>query len=204
MRQIVHDGHASHEGHGHEAHDHPHPGAETASVVRLHVDRPLLTPADVRNKVFATVRVREGYEMAQVDTFLDQVEATVSRVLQENAELRARPQAGFSAGESAPYIVALAQEAADRAIAMAQEEARKIVTEARDRAEATQREALNYGGRIREGLQSQIRQLRVLLSDLEAETTRITGLGSPAGESAADAGRNDVSSGATRTRRTTA
>jgi DivIVA domain-containing protein len=43
----------------------------------------LLTPADIRNKVFTTVRLREGYDLAQVDTFLDQVEATLSSVLGE-------------------------------------------------------------------------------------------------------------------------
>lgn len=193
MRQVVDEGHGSHEGHGHEGHGHAHPSAaEPASVVHLDVNGGSLTPADVRNKVFATVRLREGYDMAQVDTFLDQVETALTRVLQENAALRARPdrsrRPAASAGAGAPHIVALAQEAADRAIAMAQEEAREIVAEANGRAEAAKREALSYGGRIREGLQRQIRQLQALLTELENKTARIPDLSLPA----ADAGSSDA------------
>jgi DivIVA domain-containing protein len=175
--------------------------------VRLDIDGGLLTPADVRNKVFATVRLREGYDMAQVDIFLDQIEATLTRVLQQTAALRARtssfPQLAAPAGASAPHIVALAQEAADRAITMAQEEAREIVAEANGRAEAAKREALSYGGRIREGLQGQIRQLQTLLTELENKTTRIPDLSSPAGRPAADAGSRDALPGAAENHRAT-
>ena len=34
-----------------------------------------LTPEDVSNKRFTTVRLREGYDMGEVDQFLDEVEA---------------------------------------------------------------------------------------------------------------------------------
>ncbi|MEO6605667.1 MAG: DivIVA domain-containing protein, partial [Aeromicrobium sp.] len=34
-----------------------------------------LTPEDVRNKRFTPVRLREGYDMGEVDQFLDEVEA---------------------------------------------------------------------------------------------------------------------------------
>ena len=183
----AHDGHGAHAGH-----DHPHPHAETTSVLHLHADGRLVTPAEVRTKVFATVRVREGYDMAQVDGFLDQVEATLERILRENAELRTRP-ARSATGESAPQIIALAQEAAERAVTMAKEQGREIVADARDRAEAARREALTYGGRIREGLQDQIRQLRGLLIELEKTTAHITDLGSPAGRPPPDARPGDVS-----------
>jgi DivIVA domain-containing protein len=187
-----HAGHA-HDGHGaHAGHDHPHPHAETASVLHLHADGRLVTPAEVRNKFFATVRVREGYDMAQVDDFLDQVETTLERTLRENAELRTRP-AWPAAGESAPQIIALAQEAAERAVTMAKEQGREIVADARDRAEAAQREALTYGGRIREGLQDQIRQLRALLSELEKRTAHVTDLGPPAGRPPPNARLGDTS-----------
>lgn len=206
MRQTVDEGHGSHEGHGHEGHGHAHPSAaEPASVVHLDVNGGSLRPADVRNKVFATVRLREGYDMAQVDTFLDQVEATLTRVLQENAALRARPdrsrQPAAPAGAGAPHIVALAQEAADRAIAMAKEEAREIVAEANGRAEAAKREALSYGGRIREGLQRQIRQLQSLLTELENKTARIPDLS--ADRPAAGAASSDAVPGTTTNHRIT-
>ncbi len=49
-----------------------------------------LTPEDVRNKQFTTVRLREGYDEDEVDAFLDEVEAELTRLLRENDELRAK------------------------------------------------------------------------------------------------------------------
>lgn len=168
---------AMHEGNG--GHQHPPTSlAEATSVIELDPDvgagRALLTPADVRNKVFATVRLREGYDLAQVDTFLDQVETTLTSVLGEVARLKARldhssRQTSPHAGGNASRIVALAQDTADRAIASAQEEAREIVKAARAEAEAARREALGYGTRVKESLEHQVRQLRNLLAELQAQ-----------------------------------
>jgi DivIVA domain-containing protein len=48
-----------------------------------------LTPEDVSNKRFATARLfREGYDMTEVDQFLDEVEAELRRLIDENGELR--------------------------------------------------------------------------------------------------------------------
>ncbi len=60
-----------------------------------------LTPEDVRKKEFSTVRLREGYEMDEVDAFLDEVEAELTRLLRENEDLRAR----LSAASSRPPAV---------------------------------------------------------------------------------------------------
>src|SRR6185437_9640068 len=49
-----------------------------------------LTPEDVSNKRFTPVRLREGYDMGEVDQFLDLVEAELTRLRQDNDELRAR------------------------------------------------------------------------------------------------------------------
>ncbi|MEI2712798.1 MAG: DivIVA domain-containing protein [Nocardioides sp.] len=49
-----------------------------------------LTPEDVSNKRFTPVRLREGYDMGEVDQFLDEVEAELARLNRENEELRAR------------------------------------------------------------------------------------------------------------------
>ena len=49
-----------------------------------------LTPEDVSNKRFTTVRLREGYDMTEVDQFLDEVEAELARLTRENDELRAK------------------------------------------------------------------------------------------------------------------
>ena len=47
-----------------------------------------LTPEDVSNKRFTPVRLREGYDMGEVDQFLDEVEAELARLTKENEELR--------------------------------------------------------------------------------------------------------------------
>ncbi|HEY1917651.1 MAG TPA: DivIVA domain-containing protein [Streptosporangiaceae bacterium] len=60
-----------------------------------------LTPADVRNKQFSTTRLRPGYDEEEVDAFLDEVEAELDRLLQENEELRAK-LAEFMRGGKTP------------------------------------------------------------------------------------------------------
>ncbi|MGH3098524.1 MAG: DivIVA domain-containing protein [Streptosporangiales bacterium] len=49
-----------------------------------------LTPAEVRNKQFNTTRLRPGYDEEEVDSFLDEVEAELDRLITENDELRRR------------------------------------------------------------------------------------------------------------------
>ncbi|MGL5827551.1 MAG: DivIVA domain-containing protein [Nocardioides sp.] len=49
-----------------------------------------LTPEDVSNKRFTPVRLREGYDMGEVDQFLDEVEAELARLTRENEDLRAK------------------------------------------------------------------------------------------------------------------
>lgn len=62
-----------------------------------------LTPEDVSNKRFTPVRLREGYDMGEVDQFLDEVEAELARLTQENDDLRQQLSAAQSGGgQSAP------------------------------------------------------------------------------------------------------
>lgn len=65
-----------------------------------------LTPEDVRNKRFTPVRLREGYDMGEVDQFLDEVEAELERLTVENEELRAKVAAA-STGEPTGLIPAV-------------------------------------------------------------------------------------------------
>ncbi|MCW2833485.1 MAG: Cell division protein DivIVA [Nocardioides sp.] len=60
-----------------------------------------LTPEDVSNKRFTPVRLREGYDMGEVDQFLDEVEAELARLTKENEDLRSKLSAAQS-GASAP------------------------------------------------------------------------------------------------------
>jgi DivIVA domain-containing protein len=60
-----------------------------------------LTPEDVSNKRFTPVRLREGYDMGEVDQFLDEVEAELERLHKENDDLRTKLSAAQSgAGEA--------------------------------------------------------------------------------------------------------
>lgn len=61
-----------------------------------------LTPEDVSNKRFTPVRLREGYDMGEVDQFLDEVEAELARLTKENDDLRAKLSAAQGAGIAAP------------------------------------------------------------------------------------------------------
>jgi len=60
-----------------------------------------LTPEDVRNKQFQTVRLREGYDEEEVDAFLDEVETELTRLIRENDELRAKLAAATRASQAA-------------------------------------------------------------------------------------------------------
>jgi DivIVA domain-containing protein len=61
-----------------------------------------LTPEDVSNKRFTPVRLREGYDMGEVDQFLDEVEAELARLTRENDDLRTKLSAAQSGAGEAP------------------------------------------------------------------------------------------------------
>ena len=65
-----------------------------------------LTAEDVKNKQFTPTRFKGGYDEKEVDDFLDEVEAELTRLVRENTDLRARlqvaEQAARQAASSAP------------------------------------------------------------------------------------------------------
>src|SRR4051812_24334167 len=64
-----------------------------------------LTPEDVSNKRFTPVRLREGYDMGEVDQFLDEVEAELARLTKENDDLRSKlSTAQGSGGTGGPAV----------------------------------------------------------------------------------------------------
>ena len=122
-----------------------------------------LTPEDVRNKQFTTVRLREGYDEDEVDAFLDEVEAELTRLYKESADLRAqlataqtRPQSKSAppvptpgreaAPAPAPVAAAAAPagdgaDAATRILQLAQRTADEAVGEARSKSDRIINEA---------------------------------------------------------------
>jgi len=59
-----------------------------------------LTPEDVSNKRFTPVRLREGYDMGEVDQFLDEVESELSRLTRENDDLRSKLSSAQQGGST--------------------------------------------------------------------------------------------------------
>ena len=49
-----------------------------------------LTPEDVANKQFTSTRLKPGYDETEVDEFLDEIEAELTRLYRENDELRSK------------------------------------------------------------------------------------------------------------------
>src|SRR6478752_531697 len=65
-----------------------------------------LTPADVHNVAFKKPSIgKRGYDEDEVDAFLDVVEAELSRLIEENAELTARLTEFEAGGSPAPKVV---------------------------------------------------------------------------------------------------
>jgi cell division initiation protein len=121
-----------------------------------------LTPEDVQNKRFRTVRgpFKEGYDEEEVDAFLDEVEAELRRLIADGesggtavAAPQAAPEAAVAAApaeepnETALRTLLLAQRTADEVKAAAHKEADLIKQEARLEA---QRELSALGDRIDE------------------------------------------------------
>src|SRR6187549_3314532 len=65
-----------------------------------------LTPEDVSNKRFTPVRLREGYDMGEVDQFLDEVESELDRLNKENDDLRTKLTAAQRGGGEAVPVPA--------------------------------------------------------------------------------------------------
>lgn len=118
-----------------------------------------LTPEDVRKKTFTPVRLREGYDMGEVDQFLDEVEVELTRLLSGSDDLRAqiptaqavpgtgsdsataKPTAGAGltseVAASAPVrTVPEASSAAARLLEIATNNADQLVSEAQNGADA--------------------------------------------------------------------
>jgi DivIVA domain-containing protein len=132
-----------------------------------------LNPEDVRNRRFKTSF--RGYDEEEVDTFLDEVEVELSRLIADNENLRERvasaPPPGQPVASEAEEMLRrtllLAQRTADETVAAAQAEAERLVSEARATATQTIQAAESQAAasigdleRRRQTLEQQIEGLR--------------------------------------------
>ena len=69
-----------------------------------------LTPEDVRNKRFTAVRFKEGYDLEEVDAFLDEIEESLAALIKENSDLRATARSGGGSGASSEALGSLESE----------------------------------------------------------------------------------------------
>ncbi|GIH27153.1 hypothetical protein Aph01nite_54630 [Acrocarpospora phusangensis] len=96
----------------------------------------VLTAEDVRNQVFTTVRLREGYDLAEVDVFLGMVETSLTRLHREYERLKARCDLGGIPAPTWPgaaEVIASAQRQAEAIVAEAEARARDVELELRER-----------------------------------------------------------------------
>src|SRR3954453_9017376 len=149
-----------------------------------------LTPEDVQNKRFSTVRFKEGYDEEEVDAFLDEVEAELRRLLGENSDLRSSPAAAGAPLAAPPAPVAqppaapppaapaedpseaalrtllLAQRTADEAIAQAKQESEQLVASAKVRAASIESDAQQQHASAMADLQRQRSTLETQIEEL--------------------------------------
>src|SRR6478735_3366645 len=122
----------------------PHHAHDSNDRLARRLDAMPLTPEDVANKQFTSTRLKPGYDETEVDEFLDEVEAELTRLYRENDELRSKLSAAGRGGETAPQAPVAAQAAApaapDPAIARENDELRqKLAAAQRQLAEAANR-----------------------------------------------------------------
>jgi cell division initiation protein len=117
-----------------------------------------LTPNDVDNATFK--EKFKGYDMDEVDAFLERVTARLQELIEENDALRARLRVAESgSGESEQLIqrtLLTAQRTADEVVEQAKAEAERLVAQARDDAV-----------RDRERLQEEAEELTRAIAELK-------------------------------------
>jgi cell division initiation protein len=138
-----------------------------------------LKPSDIQEKTFATAL--RGYDLGEVDDFLDEVIATI-RDLEERISLLQANRPAFGVSDPAEDASAVgraliaAQETADRIVAEAQAEADRLLDDARAESERTLSEARSqadtYEERreaIRAEAEASIRELQDRVAGLKGE-----------------------------------
>ena len=99
----------------------------------------MLTPEDIEQRTFSTAL--RGYDLNEVDDFLDEVMATIRSLQEQLEEARARQGSAPAVAAPAEPSVAPDESAVGRALIAAQEAADKIVAEATAEAERIKEQA---------------------------------------------------------------
>ncbi|WP_431898503.1 DivIVA domain-containing protein [Nonomuraea sp. bgisy101] len=133
----------------------------TSSAGRAHADTTagLLTASAVHHQVFSVVRLREGYDLAEVDAFLTRVETSLAQLWNDNTHLREQLAAWLAAEPAPSPNGAAARRDAEELITSAQQQAHEILQEARARAQTLHDEAQQAARALREQAHAPYRHL---------------------------------------------
>jgi DivIVA domain-containing protein len=133
----------------------------------------VLSAQDVHDKQFKLVRNSTGYDMDEVDAFLDEVEATVATLTDklEAAEEAQRVQQEAErtpdSSAAAARILELAQQTADEYVADAKRTADSLVADA----EKSVRKSIKKLEHQRQDLEDRVTALRTFESEVRARLT---------------------------------
>ena len=137
----------------------------------------VLRPEDVREKRFTPVRMRGGYDVGEVDAFLDEVETELTRLGAEKEDLESRLAGtggpGAAGGTEPSKAAARLLEIATRNAEELQEEARataaELVEKARAEATATEEQAREQAERVESDARSRAQLLDSETAERRAE-----------------------------------
>lgn len=124
-----------------------------------------LSALDVHTKQFKLVRNSTGYDMDEVDSFLDEVEAEIGRLSVELETAQERLSAPPTMAETAPETETTSTAAA-RILEMAQRTADEYVDDARRKADA-------MVGDAEKAARKSVKKLEAQRADLEARVTAL-------------------------------
>lgn len=140
-----------------------------------------LTPEAVQKQTFRSVRLRAGYDMVEVDQFLDEVEEELARLQMANEDLRSNepawptteapaPAVGTvqDASAAAAQLLEIAANNADQLVDEAKAAADRIMHEARSRAERVDSETAERRSHLFADLERDRRNLERELEELRA------------------------------------
>jgi DivIVA domain-containing protein len=134
-----------------------------------------LTPEDVRNKQFTTVRFKEGYDLDEVDNFLDEIEESLAAITREAEDLRSavKGEVPESIREEIRSLgdenARLKSELDQSARALEDSEARSVVSED----SAASGEALKAAQERANELESQLSQVQSELAESAAAISEL-------------------------------
>jgi DivIVA domain-containing protein len=130
-----------------------------------------LSPQDVHDKQFKLVRNSTGYDMDEVDAFLDEVEAEIAGLVDELQAAQEHPVQAVPEAEStsaaAARILEMAQHTADEYLIEARRKADGMVSDA----ERAARKSVKRLEAERAGLEARVTALRTFESEIRSRLT---------------------------------